>query len=176
MEEVWKAVPGYEGLYEVSNRGQVRSLDREVLYSNGYKRIHKGKTLKPKHDYGYPRVMLQGHGKKVTVSVHILVLTSFVRPRKPHEETRHLNGVRHDNRLENLAWGTPKENGADRVAHGNQVHGERVHTCLLQETQVREIKRLLREGARVCDLVRRYGVRKNVIIHIKKGRSWKHVP
>jgi hypothetical protein len=102
----WRAVPGYEGYYSVSDCGLVRS-DRF------------GRMLKPARNHkGYLVVALcRGNARKFQ-RVHVLVLAAFVGPRASGMETAHLNGKRDDNRLENLKWATHSENESHKVAHG----------------------------------------------------------
>lgn len=108
MNEVWIDVAGYEGLYQVSNKGRVLSLTREGL------------ILSPATSpAGYLRVSLHKQGKGKSVSIHRLVIENFVGP-QPFEKavTRHLDGNPANNSVENLKWGTQKENCADRIHHG----------------------------------------------------------
>lgn len=74
---------------------------------------------------GYEQVKLYEDGTHRFRRVHHLVLEAFVGPRPAGMETRHLNGVRADNRLENLAWGTPTENAADKIRHGTATRRRR---------------------------------------------------
>jgi len=113
MEE-WRPIDGHPG-YEVSSLGRVRS----------YRRRHNGLAGEPRllkqslTDKGYLRVGLRradGTGSR-TIYVHKLVLTAFVGPAPEGMECRHLDGISQNNRLDNLAWGTDAENGADRVRH-----------------------------------------------------------
>lgn len=109
--EVWKDIEGYENLYQVSNLGRVRSLDRKSWNGNGWF-IKKGTILKLNNDTkGYPFVWLQVNGKKKCCRVHRLVMMAF----KPCEgmenlEIDHINCVRDDNRIENLRWCDRKSN------------------------------------------------------------------
>lgn len=106
--EEWRALPGYEG-YEVSNFGRVRS----------YKKYKRPVILRQKQKDGYRFVCLVGRdGTSPYRPVHHLVLETFVGPRPTGMETRHLNDVGIDNRLENLRWGTKTENQADRERNG----------------------------------------------------------
>lgn len=108
MEEIWKDIKGYEGLYQVSNLGNVKSLEKRV---NGKKchRVFKEKQLKPiETNKGYLRVKLCHKGKISKARVHRLVAETFIE--KPNLEVNHINGDKKDNRLENLEWVTGKEN------------------------------------------------------------------
>jgi hypothetical protein len=127
MKVKWKPVKGYEGLYEVSNKGQVRTLKR-VWNSGPEHRIArqiqpKIKAAKPDRN-GYVRLTLSKKGIKSRKSVHTLVLEAFVGPAPEGYECRHLDGNKENNCQENLCWGTPQENAADRKKHGTQTGGK----------------------------------------------------
>jgi DNA-binding NarL/FixJ family response regulator len=89
-------------------------------------------------------------------------------------ECRHLNGQRDDNRLENLAWGTRKENCADARAHGTARPPKGGYFKLTDAT-VTEIKRLLLEGMTQRDVAARFGISQSTVSHVKLGKTWKHV-
>jgi DNA invertase Pin-like site-specific DNA recombinase len=109
--------------------------------------------------------------------VHQLVLLTFVGPLPEGQEVRHLNGDRSDNRLENLCYGTRKENANDAVEHGTQPHGETHGRCKLAEEQVREIIRLAAEqGVRGTEIANRFGVSESLICMILNNQSWTHLP
>ena len=114
MVEIWKAIPGYEGLYEVSDQGNVRTFRRGA----------NGRLLKPGR-------MPQGHlsvalGRGNSQCVHKLVLLAFVGPAPDRHECCHNNGNPADNRLENLRWGTRSDNIRDAVRHGTWLTPERI--------------------------------------------------
>lgn len=122
--ERWKAIVGYEGIYEVSSLGGVRSLDR---YSSSGRRL-KGATLPQfRTPHGYLRVGLCKQGKTRTELVHPLVLEAFVGPRPEGCDCCHLNDVPDDNRLENLRWGTRSQNILDSVRNGNHINARKTH-------------------------------------------------
>ena len=104
--EIWKLVPGYDGKYEVSDQGQIRS----------YKRRPEGRILRPgRMPSGHLSVAL---GRKNSQCVHKLVLLAFVGAAPDKHECLHMNGNPADNRLSNLRWGTRSENMKDAYAHG----------------------------------------------------------
>lgn len=123
--ETWRPVVGFEGVYEVSDLGRVRSLDREILnpLPNGTirrQRIH-GRVLTPgiAKIGRYPYVNLsRGNKNQRSHHVHRLVMEAFVGPLPAGMQTRHLNGDPSDCRLANLAYGTPTQNALDKRAHG----------------------------------------------------------
>lgn len=120
----WRPIPGYEGSYEVSDLGEVRSLDR--LTDRG--RNWRGRVMSPAPmPSGYQIVTLWRDGKQRTALVHRLVLEAFVGPPAPGQEVRHYDGNPANNALENLAWGTHAENEADKIAHGTHPHASKTH-------------------------------------------------
>jgi len=111
MTEVWKDIEGYEGLYQVSNLGRIRSLDR--IDSNGRKR--RGKIIKPLNvGKGYVCVGLHLDGLLTQRYVHRLVALAFVDGYDDEKEVNHINEDKHDNRAVNLEWIGRKEN----INHG----------------------------------------------------------
>lgn len=170
-EERWKAIPGYEGSYEVSDLGRVRSLDRVVQCSNRIYRL-RGRTLRQcRRKDGYLSVGLT----RGTELVHRLVLLAFVGECPKGMECRHLNGDPGDNCLANLSWGTKVENAADRDAHGRQVRGRSVEGVRLTEDDVRDVVVRLERGETQPDISRDLGVSRGAIAGIAQGVNWKHV-
>lgn len=119
--ELWKDVVGYEGYYQVSNLGRVRSLDRTLDSPNiltGGAVVRKGKLLKQKRILGYLYVHLCVHDERKMRRVHRLVAEAFI-PNPDHKpQTNHKNGNKLDNRVYNLEWVTASENGLHSYANG----------------------------------------------------------
>lgn len=115
MSEVWRRIAGASD-YEVSDQGRVRSLKSGGL------------ILKPRRHNGYLMVTLPVGGTSLHRFVHVLVLTAFVGPTPDGLQTRHLDGTRTNNHVENLAWGTRRENMADKHVHGTMNTGNSVKT------------------------------------------------
>ena len=111
MEEIWKDIEGYEGLYQASNLGRVKSLDRIVVTKTNISRLMKGKVLTIVPDpNNYMKVLLSKEGKQQIYLVHRLVAQAFIPNPDNKPEIDHINTDRTDNRVENLQWVTRKEN------------------------------------------------------------------
>lgn len=145
-EERWLAVPGWEGLYEVSDRGGVRGLDR--VDSRG--RHCPGVLLAPFVDgVGRHQVTLTREGRRSLYRVHRLVLEAFVGPAPAGTEACHGNGQPGDNRLGNLRWDTSSENEFDKVRHGTHQHARKTQ-CPHGHEYSPPNTRIRRSGAREC--------------------------
>lgn len=108
--EVWKPVKGYEGLYEVSNLGNLRSVDRYVMHGDHYCFL-KGKPRKTlPHSKGYLSIQLSKNSEDKKYLVHRLVAEAFIPNPSNLPCIDHINTVKDDNRVENLRWCTNKEN------------------------------------------------------------------
>ena len=131
-QEEWRDIAGYEGLYEVSSLGRVRS--HQTIGKRG-----PDGCLKPRLSHGYPAVNLRKNNQAKAFSVHRLVLEAFVGLRPPGMECTHLNGQKPDARLTNLQWRTKLENEHDKILHGTKPVGERCHTAKITDQQKAEI-------------------------------------
>lgn len=155
MEEVWKDIPDYEGLYQVSNLGRVKSLRRKVSFVNRWgqdaqrtvpEKI-RAATVHPNR--GHLFVILHKEGKRRKWHVHTLVLTAFVGPCPEGMQCLHGDGDPKNNRVENLRWGTPSENSLDSVRHGThwcarKTHCKHGHEFSPENTHIRP------DGSRLC--------------------------
>lgn len=122
MEEIWKDVIGYEGYYQVSNLGRIRSIDREVVDKNGVKRPIYGKIMR--HTFnsdGYPAISLCRNGVYKRLKIHRLVALAFIPNPANLPEVSHLDETRTNNRVDNLVWSSHKDNcnmPLIRIRHG----------------------------------------------------------
>lgn len=179
-EERWLPVPDLP-FYEVSDRGRVRSLDRIVTCQRAgrapYDVRRKGCILVGGVDWdGYRMVGLYHEGKwRRTARVSNLVLEAFVGPRPDGYECCHWDGVRDNDRLENLRWATSKENKSDQLRHGTRMRGERQHLSKLTPLLIRNLFALGRMGATTKLLARVCKIDQTTVSDIFRGRTWGHL-
>ena len=127
IQEIWKDIVGYEGIYQVSSLGNVRSFDR-LIYNKGSNSFNKIKgriRKKVTHKKGYDQVMLSNNGLKLFL-VHRLVAEAFIINELMKREVNHINGIKTDNRVENLEWCTRKENESHAHKTGLKNQGREV--------------------------------------------------
>lgn len=174
QREIWKPVVGFEGFYEVSSMGNVRSCEREHTYLD--KRlglVTRRRKSQPIAQGGniYLSVSLSIDGVHSRHLTHKLVAEAFVGPRPDGLEVRHLNGKAHDNRASNLCYGTKKENAADRDVHGHTYRGESHVWCRLSDTDIKRIEADSKNIRRLEDLAAKYGISRSHAWNIKSGRG-----
>lgn len=154
MSEQWRPVVGYEGIYEVSDHGRVRSLDRLVPRGSRPFRL-KGRLLaQSTMRSGHKRVALCKNGKGRHHLVHRLVLEAFDRPCPEGMEACHGIGGPGDNRLENIRWGTASDNMKDRVRHNTHHQANKSH-CAQGHEYTEENTYIPPTGGRSCRTCRR---------------------
>jgi ribosomal protein S10 len=181
MQEVWRSVKGFEGVYEVSNLGNVRRLDTLVPFS-GTLALRRGRQLKlTRNSKGYLTIILCFGGKRKTFSVHRLVADAFILNVPGLTQINHIDGNTFNNREDNLERCTPGYNQLHAYQTGLKGRGSKSGMAKLNEAQVREIKKELeactekfknRTYKRISE---RYSVTKSTIKWIDKGRTWRHV-
>jgi len=161
--EEWRPVVGWEGFYEVSSLGRVRSLDRRFQTSDGGVRFYRGRLMEGKlTDYGYPEVKLSRPGQRVNRRVHRLVSEAFIPNPAGHPFVLHWDDEKTNNVVDNLRWGTQKDNVADTIRNGlhpglNATHCRNGHpytpdntgTCSKGKRSCRECLKNSHERARV---------------------------
>lgn len=167
--EIWKVIPGYEGRYQASTQGRIRSLDREITQlgreGKPFTRKMKGRVLRPGRyaKSGHVSVVL-GKGTNGK-PVHQLILLAFVGPVPEEMEVRHLNGDPTDNSLANLVYGSRSDNILDVYRQGKAWRK-------LTVEDVQAIRKDLKDGRRVQLIADEYDVTISTIYRIRKGETY----
>lgn len=167
MTEEWKPVAGYEGQYEVSNLGRVRSLPRSETNSRGALRNYRGCIRVPTFNQdGYAQIRFGGRNH----FVHILVASAFIGPRPKGQEVRHLDGNPANNNSANLAYGTKSENRRDCYSYGGRSGPGKLY-----RDEVLRIRAKIEQGEPYKKIAREYGVDKSSIKRIHDGRYFSYI-
>lgn len=170
--EEWRPIPGWEGFYDASTLGRIKSLERRTTSYRGFTRRVRECILKPNSLSGYPTLGLSANGRSKTYRVHRLVLLAFVGPCPPGHEACHEDNDRENARLSNLRWDTRVSNMADRIKHGTSNRGARNARIKLTEADVHEIRRRLKAGENRTSISASFGVKPNAVSKIKSGENW----
>lgn len=178
IDELWRPIPGMGGFYDASTHGRIRSWHNR----------HGGKsdsphlmTPKPSKTGGYMCVRIRiGSQYQGIRRVHQLVLEAFIGPRPTrNSQTRHLDGDRRNNRLDNLAWGTQIENEEDKLRHGTLLRGESHPNAIVSAEIVRAIRAEYdrQKGVRgTCKaLADTHGIDIRLVHKIALRKSWRHI-
>ena len=172
IKETFKPVRGYEGLYEVSNFGNVKSLQRTCTSKENSLRKVQEKVLKLFTVKGYWYVCLNNKGLK-QYRVHKLVAEAFIPNSNKLPYVNHIDGDKLNNLVTNLEWCTPKENAIHASLNGllKGRKGEAHHNNKLTQADVDRIRlRLLTETGR--NIAKSYGVSEGIISLIKNNKNW----
>lgn len=166
--KTWKDVSGFEGVYRVSDDGDVQ----RVKTRSG---TCAGTLLKHNTSGRYHRVTLWNRTIRRDCYVHRLVLESFVGECPEGMEGCHNDGDKSNNRLGNLRWDTHIENNADKLKHGTGNKGEKHGKAKLLDSQVLEIKKLLALNVSQREIAKMFGICSTNVSHINSGQSWSHI-
>jgi len=176
--EIWKSIEKFDNQYEVSNEGRVRSKQAVILRSNGRQHTRASKILKPADSgRGYYGGAVCVNKKMTTYKVHRLVAEAFCDRLGEDLEVNHIDGNKLNNRAENLEWVTRSENVKHAVRTGllPVTRGSQRTQATIDESQVREIKRLMAQGVQRKQICEQVGCSIHVYKDIQRGKSWNHV-
>ncbi len=176
QEEIWKDVVGYEGLYQVSSLGRIRSLDR-IVKTAKYSYSIKGKILSHSNSKKrYPNLRLSRFGKFKNVVIHRLMAIAFLPNPLNKKEVNHINGIKNDNRLENLEWVTPKENSVhSRLTGLAKQNGEDSVWAKLKNEDVLVIREMAENGITFREIGEKFGIQPMTAWNIANRKRWKHI-
>lgn len=167
-EEIWLPINGFEGLYEISSYGNVKSFAR---VKNGKLMCHAVRPI-----YKYHTIVLTRDGIHFGHYIHTLVLEHFKELRPDGLECLHDDGDPENNYIGNLRWGTHKENVQDSMRHGtfNLMIGENHIHAKLRESDILEIRKLLSDGECQKLIAKKFGICQQQVSRINIGKRWMH--
>ena len=177
--EKWRDIPGWEGLYQASSKGQIRSLPRKVsgvdAIGREWTRRYPGKLLIQRDlGLGYLTVCLSKDAAYQNYYVHRLVCAAFHGPvPEGHRDAAHWNNKRKDNRPENLRWCSSRENQRDKIRHGTIATRESHGMSKITSEQANLIREARASGATNKQSAERFGISPSQVQRIVAGEHWK---
>ena len=172
-KEIWLDISGYEGYYQVSNLGNVKSVERKVPHERKGFEFIKERILK-QHINRYAFVLLSKNRKTTNKTVHRLVAFAFIPNPENKPQVNHINGIKDDNRVENLEWCTIDYNNNHALVNNLKPKGENHGSAKLSEKEVLEIRNI-NNSLPIRDIAKKYNVQKCTIEKILKRKTWKHI-
>lgn len=178
MKEIWKDIKGYEGLYQISSFGNVKSLDRYIINKNGDKQFFPKKYLTQGFSNGYLKVTLSKNNKQKTFRVHILVAKAFIPNHKNKSEVNHIDGNKSNNRIDNLEWNTRSENELHAYRNGLAKPSDKQKQAVAKYAKENYSKKVIqyslngvfiKEWNSMHDVWRELGIRPSYICRCCKG-------
>lgn len=173
--ENWKDVIDYEGFYEISDHGRVRTVERTQYSYGGRSWVKPSKINKTTFDGRYMVITLAKLGQRKRFYVHDLVLTAFVGKRPEGMHGCHGDGNGQNNLLTNLRWDTPSANNEDKRDHKTLAMGESHGMNKYTEAQIQNVKMLLCLGLNATQIESETGVHRITVAAVRSGRQWKHL-
>lgn len=178
----WRDVSGWEGKYKVSDRGDVLSVSRIILSKDHNdkptKAIVDEKILKSKIEKtGYVSVTVKDRDRRMTFRVHKLVAQAFIPNPENKPQINHINGIKTDNRVENLEWCTQVENAKHAVATGlnTPTIGTRHWNHKHSEEDALLVKTEYEGGMSRKQISKKYGYEYVFVYNVTSGQRWKHI-
>jgi hypothetical protein len=172
--ETWKSIPGWEGYYEVSDQGNVRTVTRTVEVRGSLRR-YQSTPLKPqKHTAGYLKYTFWRNGVPTNMFTHFAVMSAFSGPRPEGMQICHCNGNKADNRLENLRWDTPSSNQSDRELHGTGRIGKPKLFRKMNAARASEIRRATELfDLNITQTAKLLSLPRTTVADVLNQRTWK---
>lgn len=181
MKEIWKDINGYEGIYQISNLGNLKSLDRECYNSRYGSFKREGGLMKtPLNSDGYPYCTLSKNGVPRTYKVHRLVAEAFISKDDQKKFVNHKDGIKSNNKVSNLEWCTHSENikHAFEIGLNKSKNGEDHYRAKLTKKDVLEIRKIFNDPQNNLtkkEVAKKYGVTDVSISYIVLRKTWKDI-
>lgn len=182
MKEVWKDIKGYEGLYQISNLGRVKSVERVITCKNGMKHKVKEKIKKQiLQNTGYYGVNLSKESKPDLKLIHRLIMEAFVPNPDNHPYVNHIDGDKTNNSLDNLEWCTPSQNNKHAWSTGLRKVTQNIRDNCSKISKLKTGKRLHSHDRKVLcittgeifdspvDAENKYGIRNGYVGKVARG-------
>lgn len=162
MKEIWKDIKGYENIYQVSSLGRVKSLDKQIIRSNGYKQTFKSRLLKPAlSNNNYLTVALCNNGKQKTHTVHRLVAETFIENKNNYKCINHIDENKQNNRVDNLEWCTYKY---------NNCYNDKAKNTRKRIYQYSKDNKFIKEWDGIINIQKELNISRNCITRVCKGK------
>lgn len=171
MKEEWKTINGYEGLYEVSNMGRVRSLDRKVIYKNGKEHLHKGRIKSQPNDCKteYRVAVLSRENKLRAFKISRLVATNFIENKDKLPCVNHIDGNKKNDNILNLEWCTQSRNNIHAFDTGLSKYKNKTRGLFWDKERGRWIAYLYRNNKNI--FIGRFDSHEIALTQLKKSRE-----
>jgi hypothetical protein len=170
MEEIWKDITDFEGLYKISNLGKIKRIPSIKCKKERY-------IAACLNDNGYYIIRLYKNSKGKCAKLHRLIAQAFIPTVEGKTFINHINGIKTDNRIENLEWCTKAENSQHAIKMGlHKIQGSKHFAAKLDEEKVLSLRREYKERKmKVVDLQRKYGISKSAFHQIVNRVRWRHI-
>lgn len=138
--EIWKDIKDYEGLYQVSNKGRIKSLERRCKTAKGSRLVPEKIYAQTLDTYGYPIVTLHKNGKRKTMTIHRLVANAFIENPNNYSSVNHIDENKMNNSINNLEWCTTQYNNefGTRTKRIRETQQKAIYQCDLDGNIIRE--------------------------------------
>ena len=177
--EIWKPIIGYEGFFEVSNLGRVKSLKREITGKNNILYKCKERILKQRKSRksDYRHISLTINCNILCRRIHRLVAHAFLDKIENKNVVNHINGIKHDNRVCNLEFCSDYENVHHAIRTGLTPcnKGESSLTSKLKNEDIFKIREMSKEGVKQRKIANSFNICQQLVSEIVRGKKWKHI-
>jgi hypothetical protein len=167
--EIWKPVVGYEDIYNVSCFGRIKRIKTKIYSVKRNCYVWKNEHIIAQNTHIYKQFSIRANGKMYALKIHRVIAEAFIPNPENKPCVNHINGIKTDNRIENLEWCTFSENTKHAYSNGLIQVGK------LKEYQVLEIFKRAHNGENLTNIAKEFNVHKSNISDIKNKKIWKNI-